>query len=103
MSGAMNELNHPSIGAIGMGLVGSAVMKMTAADRGWDIDPSRCVNAQGAQDVFQHSDFIFLCLPDSDVACEVLRAATLRPGRILIDTSTGDLRAMAALGAEMAA
>ena len=99
----MNELNHPSIGVIGMGLVGSAVMKMTGADRGWDIDPSRCVNAQSAQDVFQHCDVIFLCLPDSDITCDVLRAATLRPGQILIDTGTGDPREMAALGAESAA
>ena len=103
MSEAMNALNHPSIGVIGMGLVGSAVMKMTGADRGWDIDPGRCVNAQNARDVFQDRDVIFLCLPDSDVVRAVLREATLRPGQIVIDTSTGDPRETAAMGAEVAA
>jgi 3-hydroxyisobutyrate dehydrogenase-like beta-hydroxyacid dehydrogenase len=56
-----------------------------------------------ADDVFEHCDVIFLCLPNSDVASRVLREAKLHAGQIIIDTSTGDPAEMAALGAELAA
>ncbi len=78
-------------------------MKMTGAERGWDVDASRCVNAPNANDVFAHCDVVFLCLPNSDIVYDVLRAAALKPGQIIIDTTTGDPREMAALGAEMTA
>jgi 3-hydroxyisobutyrate dehydrogenase-like beta-hydroxyacid dehydrogenase len=90
-------------GIIGMGLMGSAVLKMTGASRGWDVDATRCVNAATANELFEHSDAVFLCLPHSGVVREVLSKATLKPGLILIDTTTGDPAEMAALGAEMAA
>lgn len=90
-------------GIIGMGLMGSAMMRMTGASCGWDIDESRCVNAETANEVFDHSDVVFLCLPNSNIVREVLNAASLKPGLILIDTSTGDPAEMAALGAELAA
>ncbi len=90
-------------GIIGMGLMGSALMRMTEAARGWDIDAGRCVNAATANEVFEHSDVVFLCLPNSKIAREVLNAASLKPGLILIDTTTGDPTEMAALGAELAA
>jgi 3-hydroxyisobutyrate dehydrogenase-like beta-hydroxyacid dehydrogenase len=92
-----------STGIIGMGLMGSALMRMTAAVRGWDIDATRCVNAAVADDVFGHCGIVFLCLPNSDIVRSVLRGANLRPGQIIIDTTTGDPREMAALGAELAA
>ncbi len=90
-------------GIIGMGLMGSALMKMTGAERGWDVDASRCVNAATANDVFDHCGIVFLCLPNSDIASSVLRDAKLRAGQIIIDTSTGDPSEMAALGTELAA
>lgn len=93
----------PSIGIIGMGLMGKALMTMLDAPRGWDVIPARSVNAVTAGDVFTSSDCLFLCLPNSGIVREVLRDAELRPGQIIIDTSTGDPREMAALGAEMAA
>lgn len=99
----MSETNASSPGVIGMGLMGSAVMKMTGAGRGWDVDASRCVNASTANDVFARCDVIFLCLPNSDIVRDVLRAATLKPGQILIDTTTGDPGEMAALGGELKA
>lgn len=86
-----------------MGLMGGALLRMTGATRGWDVDASRCVNAPTAQDVFDHSDRVFLCLPNSEIASAVLRDARLRPGQIIIDTSTGDPAQMAALGARLAA
>lgn len=91
------------IGIIGMGLMGSALMQMTGAVRGWDVDAARCVNAQAANDVFEHCGVVFLCLPNSDIVRSVLCAANLRAGQIIIDTSTGDPREMATLGAELAA
>lgn len=95
--------NDSAIGIIGMGLMGSALMKMTAANHGWDVDASRCVNAAVADDVFGHCGIVFLCLPNSDIARSVLRDTKLRAGQIIIDTSTGDPREMAALGADLAA
>ncbi|MFN0077869.1 MAG: hypothetical protein ACKVY0_15545 [Prosthecobacter sp.] len=40
-----HDANDQTTGIIGMGLMGSALMKMTGADRGWDVDLTRCVNA----------------------------------------------------------
>ncbi|WP_395748974.1 NAD(P)-dependent oxidoreductase [Prosthecobacter sp.] len=88
-------------GIVGMGLMGSAVMKMTGAARGWDVDATRCVNAVTAGDVFEKCDVVFLCLPNSDIVREVLRGADLKAGQIVIDTTTGDPSEMAALGAEL--
>jgi len=98
----MSEMHARSLGIIGMGLMGSAVMKMTGATRGWDVDASRCVNAATANDVFEHCDVVFLCLPNSDIVRSVLSGVTLKPGQIIIDTTTGDPREMAALGDELA-
>ena len=96
-----------AIGLIGMGLMGGALMKMLAdagfTIRGWDVEPARRVNARASADVFEHCERVFLCLPDSAITTAVLRDASLRAGQIMIDTSTGDPRKMAALGAELAA
>lgn len=99
----MSESKVNSLGIIGMGLMGGAVMKMTGAGLGWDADAARCVNAPAASDVFESCDGVFLCLPNSDVVRAVLGAATLRPGQIIMDTTTGDPREMAAIGAELLA
>lgn len=94
---------HDRLGIIGMGLMGSAVMKRTAAACGWDLDATRCVNSATADDVFGRCEVVFLCLPNSSIVREVLHGLTLKPGLILIDTTTGDPAEMAALGAELAA
>lgn len=99
----MNSPSPDSTGIIGMGLMGSAFMAMTGAARGWDIDPARCMVATTAAQVFDKSEAVLLCLPHSGVVREVLAEARLRPGLILIDTSTGDPAEMEALGAELAA
>jgi 3-hydroxyisobutyrate dehydrogenase-like beta-hydroxyacid dehydrogenase len=91
-----------AIGIIGMGLMGSAVIKTTGANYGWDVDVSRCVNAAVADDVFSHCDIVFLCLPTSDIVRSVLRNAKLHPGQIIIDTTTGDPAEMVELGTELA-
>ncbi len=89
-------------GIIGMGLMGSALRRMTGAECGWDIDPARCVNASACHEVFERCEVIFLCLPTSAIVEQVLREAPLRSGQIIIDTSTGDPDQMAALGAHLA-
>lgn len=90
-------------GIIGMGLMGSAVQQMTGAVCGWDIDPTRCLHATSADDVFERCDVVFLCLPDSRIAREVLIAAKHRAGQVIIDTTTGDPEDTAILGAELSA
>jgi len=94
--------SHDRIGIIGMGLMGSAVMKRTSAACGWDLDATRCVNAMTANEVFSRCEVVFLCLPHSGIVREVLSHATLKPGLIVIDTTTGDPAEMAALGIELA-
>lgn len=86
-----------------MGLMGSAVMKRTGAACGWDLDATRCVKATAANEVFDRCEVVFLCLPNSGVVRDVLTNATLKPGLILIDTTTGEPTEMAALGAELSA
>lgn len=98
----MNHATDATTGIIGMGLMGSALMSMTGAKRGWDVDASRCVNAVTADDVFGVCGIVFLCLPHSGIVRSVLNDAKPRPGQIIIDTSTGDPSEMAALGAELA-
>lgn len=99
----MNSPSPDSTGIIGMGLMGSAFMAMIGAARGWDIDPTRCVAATTAAQVFEKSEAVLLCLPHSGIVRELLAEARLRPGLILIDTSTGDPAEMQAQGAELAA
>lgn len=99
----MSAVTGSRLGIIGMGLMGSAVLKMTGASCGWDVDASRCVNAATAQEVFEQCDAVFLCLPNSDIARDVVRGVTLKAGQIIIDTTTGDPQEMAVLGAELAA
>jgi 3-hydroxyisobutyrate dehydrogenase-like beta-hydroxyacid dehydrogenase len=88
-------------GIIGIGLMGTAVQQMTRAGRGWDLDETRCTCAATAQEVFDNCEVVFLCLPNSDIAASTLRAASLRPGQIIIDTSTGVPEEMAGLGREL--
>lgn len=95
------DLPPDRCGIIGMGLMGTAVMRMMGATRGWDIDANRREGATTAQEVFEACEVVFLCLPNSDIAASTLRAASLHPGQIIIDTSTGMPSEMAALGAEL--
>lgn len=99
----MTSPPSPDIGIIGMGLMGTALMQMTGATWGWDIDPSRCVRASTADEVFGSCGMVFLCLPNSGISGEVLRGARLKTGQIVIDTSTGDPVAMEAMGRELSA
>jgi len=98
----MKHATEATTGIIGMGLMGSAMMQMSGASHGWDIDARQCVNAATANEVFEHCERVILCLPNSDIVRNVLNDANLHAGQIIIDTSTGDPCEMAALGADLA-
>ena len=92
----------PSLGIIGLGLMGQAfanrlaphftLITYDAADRGGS-----------AADVFDACERILLSLPDSNVVAKVLKdfASHLRPGQIILDTTTGDPADAARLSREV--
>jgi 3-hydroxyisobutyrate dehydrogenase-like beta-hydroxyacid dehydrogenase len=93
------------IGLIGLGLVGSALAKrLIASGRavvGFDIAPEACDQAaelgveiaRSAPEVASESLTLLLSLPDSDVVTCLLweegLAEALRPGALVLDTTTG--------------
>jgi 3-hydroxyisobutyrate dehydrogenase-like beta-hydroxyacid dehydrogenase len=95
-----------TIGIIGVGLLGSAVAaRLTAAGYGvlgYDLIPERRVGAGSAQEVAAGCRTILLCLPTSDVVATVLSAIELTPGTVIVDCTTGEPEAMAAMGAKLA-
>jgi 3-hydroxyisobutyrate dehydrogenase-like beta-hydroxyacid dehydrogenase len=94
-----------TIGLIGVGLLGSAIAsRLSAAGYtvlGYDIVPERCLGARSAQEVVSACQIVFFSLPTSDVVAQVLSEVELVPGRSLIDTTTGEPDAMAAMGAKL--
>jgi 3-hydroxyisobutyrate dehydrogenase-like beta-hydroxyacid dehydrogenase len=102
----MNTLSSSPVGIVGVGLMGSAFYdRLTAAGftgYGWDRDESRCRGAASAAEVFAWCDRVILSLPNSDVVAEVLRSISVRPGQVVIDTSTGDPQMMTELAGELA-
>ena len=96
-----------TIGLIGVGLLGSAIAaRSTAAGYtvlGYDIIPGRRLGADSAQAVADACRTIILSLPTSDVAAQVIASIKLSAGAAIIDTTTGEPAAMAAMGAKLAA
>lgn len=104
--------NAESIGLIGLGLMGTALAERLTAGGfrvvGYDVDPARGhdlpktggTTAPDPAAVLRECDRVFLSLPDSKVVREVLSraGAHLRPGHLLIDTTTGDPADAAAAG-----
>ena len=94
-----------TIGLIGVGLLGSAIAaRLTAAGYGvlgYDLLPERLLGAGSAQEVAAQCRTIILCLPTSDVAAEVIGALKLTAGTTIIDCTTGEPEAMAAMGAKL--
>jgi 3-hydroxyisobutyrate dehydrogenase-like beta-hydroxyacid dehydrogenase len=100
------------LGLIGLGLVGSALAQRFLAAgfavNGYDIDPAaRSTFAQlggiahpTAINVAAHCRRIVLSLPTSDIVREVIAQIepALRPGDIILDTTTGEPDAMAQIG-----
>ncbi len=104
------------IGLIGLGLMGSALAARLASAGygllGQDLDRARCRALQAAggevvpesASIFERCERIVLSLPDSEVVARVLDgvAEWLRPGLLVLDTTTGSPRDTADLGARLA-
>ena len=107
---------NPSIGLIGLGLVGSALAeRMRAAGypvHGHDVDPparlafaaAGGVAEECAADVARSCRLLVLSLPTTQIVQSVLAEmdAALQPGTIILDTTTGEPDAMAAFGESLA-
>src|ERR1051325_2854808 len=94
------------IGIIGVGLLGSAIAaRLSAAGYtvlGYDIVPDRRLGASSSQQVADECHTIILCLPTSDVVAQVLGEIKLTRGTVIIDATTGEPNAMAAMGEKRA-
>ena len=97
-------MSNDPVGLIGAGLLGQSLAHCLLQSgyqvMGFDLDPLRCedlqsqgaVTAHDANGVSQQCRTIFLSLPDSTVVAQVISIiqAELRPGDIIIDTTTGN-------------
>jgi 3-hydroxyisobutyrate dehydrogenase-like beta-hydroxyacid dehydrogenase len=105
-----------TVGIIGLGLVGSALVEVLHRHGrqvvGYDICPEKTrslsrygmVPADSTLAVAKKCRCMMLSLPDAGISRTVLTEmqASLRPGDLIIDTTTGDPQAMAALCAILA-
>src|SRR5207237_1928972 len=95
-----------TIGIIGVGLLGSAIAaRLSAAGYsvlGYDIVPERRLGAGSALEVARACRTIFLSLPTSDVAAQLLGEIELIPAATIMDATTGEPQAMPAMGAKLA-
>jgi 3-hydroxyisobutyrate dehydrogenase-like beta-hydroxyacid dehydrogenase len=94
-----------TIGVIGVGLLGSAIAaRLQGAGYGvlgYDIVPERCIGARSAQEVATKCRVIVICLPTSDVTTKVLAELKLARGTAIVDATTGEPEAMAAMGVKL--
>lgn len=96
-----------TIGIIGVGLLGSAIAARLSAGGytvlGFDIVPERRIGGvSSAQEIADKTRTIILCLPTSDVATQVLGGLKFAGGHAIIDATTGEPEAMAAMGSKLA-
>lgn len=114
-----SDSNRPSpVGLVGVGLLGSAIAERLLAVGyqiiGCDLDAARrdaLVRLGGAArdsaaEVFSQCEVVLLCLPTSAESGALIEAAgaaaALHPGQVLVDMTTGEPEAMAALGTRLA-
>src|SRR5262245_41119771 len=108
-------MHPPLIGMVGLGLLGSALVerfhRAGHVVAGYDLDPARLapLKAGGGLPATRLEQLalpvVVLCLPTSDAVDAVLTELLphLRPGALLVDTTTGDPDRTAAAGARLAA
>src|ERR1043165_451453 len=94
------------IGIIGVGLLGSAIAaRLSAAGYtvlGYVIVPDRRLGASSSQQVADEGRPVILSPATSDVVAQVLGEIKLTRGTVIIDATTGEPNAMAAMGAKLA-
>ena len=109
-------MQTPPIGLIGVGLLGSALAERMLASRfsvvGYDLqgdalarlERSGGTRATSAAEIAERCRTIVLCLPDSNQVAAVTAGLTAKLSRatLLIDATTGDPDATAALAARLA-
>jgi 3-hydroxyisobutyrate dehydrogenase-like beta-hydroxyacid dehydrogenase len=108
-------MTRQTVGMVGLGLLGSAVAARLLQSGwsvvGYDVHADRAVALadlggtalNDASDVFAACEITFVALPDSDVTGAVLEAAaSLSPGAVIMDLTTGDPDRMAQFGAQLA-
>jgi 3-hydroxyisobutyrate dehydrogenase-like beta-hydroxyacid dehydrogenase len=109
-------MNGRQLGMVGLGLLGSALaecfLRAGYAVVGFDVDPARGrvlaelggKPAASAREVARSCDRLVLSLPDSPTVERVLedQAPELRPGLVIVDTTTGDPERTAVVGAGLA-
>ena len=105
-----------AVGIIGLGLMGSALaerfLRAGLIVSGYDVDAARRraladtggVPLESAGEVLERCAVVLLSLPTTDVVEGVLRGAHahIADGTLIIDTTTGDPRRTAAIGAQLA-
>jgi 3-hydroxyisobutyrate dehydrogenase-like beta-hydroxyacid dehydrogenase len=111
-------MNHAaeSVGLIGVGLLGTALAERLLAGGfavfGHDVSEERLRKLRklggepaSAREVAGRCRRVVLCLPDSDAVEAVLGEidAELRPGQVILDTTTGDPERTVATGDRLAA
>ena len=116
MNSALQESAYElKVGLIGMGLVGQALIeRLLAAGHqviGFDVDQASRNSAAGkgveiapnARAVAMECEVIFLSLPNHDVVQSVMEQLTpvLRPGMIVVDTTTGSPSIVEAIAARL--
>lgn len=108
--------NGKSVGLIGVGLLGSALANRLMNDgisiHGFDTDEDQLkalsqrggIACDGAAEVAQNCDVLFLSLPSSDVVFSLVQQlrANFKPSQIVVDTTTGEPEQMVAVGQMLA-
>jgi 3-hydroxyisobutyrate dehydrogenase-like beta-hydroxyacid dehydrogenase len=106
--------DRPPVGVIGLGLMGTALCERLLTD-GYPVivynrtrekaTPLIASGAEWSDNPFAACDRVVMCLYTTDVVEEILEAFAdaLRPGTIVIDTTTGDPQRMDHLGNWLAA
>jgi 3-hydroxyisobutyrate dehydrogenase-like beta-hydroxyacid dehydrogenase len=116
MNSALQESAYElKVGLIGMGLVGQALIeRLLAAGHqviGFDVDQASRNSAAGkgveiapnAQAVAMDCEIVFFSLPNHDIVQSVMEQLTpvLRPGMIVVDTTTGSPAIVEAIAARL--
>ena len=97
-------MNTQEVGMIGVGLLGSAIakrlMQQGISVHAFDLDEKqvqglqgeRCRSCLDAKEVIQNCEIVIFSLPTSDDVLKLIEqiSDSVRPGQIILDTTTGD-------------